>query len=127
MKNKPRAMTSSYPLAVLGTLFHNLNNYILSSFLYAPNCNASFIPIVKSCDHKMLLLIGSATCWRVNFGNQLYSSSIAEALSDNDSIDHRRWISSNPSTDSRRDDPEGTVCRVLECLSSLLLRAACDS
>jgi hypothetical protein len=41
-------------------------------------------------------------------------------------MDHRRLISSKPSTDSLRDEPEGTVCRVLKCLSSLLPRVEPD-
>ena len=60
---------------------------------------------------------------RVGSVNLLYSSSMADDSSDKDSIDHRRLISSKPCTDSRRDDPTGIVCRVLECLSSLSLRA----
>lgn len=56
----------------------------------------------------------------------LYSSSIADASSDKDSMDHRRLMSSKPSTDSRLDEPIGMVCRVLECLSWLLLRTPAE-
>jgi hypothetical protein len=53
----------------------------------------------------------------------VHSSSTAKASSDNsDSTDHRRFMSSKPSTDSRLLVPLGIAWRMLDCRCWLLLR-----